>query len=70
MSYLFAKCGASENRLEPSKWMEGWPEQAYRGEKVPLSFSHFNHGPCKFLGVEIDGKWSIPDAIEKAGIKA
>ena len=70
MSYLFAKCGAKENRLDPPKWMEGEVESAFKYEITPKSFSHFNHGPCSFLGTRIAGKWEIPMALEKAGIKA
>lgn len=68
ISYLFARMGAKEHRLSRQKYMEGEVEAAFRKEINPKSFSHFNHGPCKFLGVEIAGKWEIPMALEKAGI--
>lgn len=69
MSYLFAKCGAKENRLDPRAFMEDRVEQAFKGELANCkSFSHFNHGECDFLGTRIKGKWEIPLALDAAGI--
>lgn len=70
MSYIFAKMGAKEHRLDARMWMEDRAEQAFSLKIRPKSFTHMNHGEQDFLGTHIRGKWEIPMALEKAGILA
>ena len=68
MSYLFAKCGAKENRLKNNHWMEMEPEKALRREKSPASFVHLNGNWKYFLGEPVEDKWDIPRVIDMKGL--
>ena len=71
ISYLMAKTGASEKKLDSRKLLEDDCEAAFKGTVEGLrSFSHMQHGNQKFLGTMIQGKWQIPMAVKVAGIIA
>lgn len=70
ISFLMAKVGATEKRLEGSKFNEPDPTGALNGQLLnPKSFVHLNGNPEWFMGIPITGKWDIPIALEQAGVR-
>lgn len=67
ISFLMAKSGASEHRINGAVYSESDPQTALAGAKTPNSFVHLNGNPETWMGRKISGKWDIPRVVREVG---